>query len=311
MLGNNFRHIYVSHFKDATAPLIQLKTSLSSVASLPTSSAIQMSFTKYETDTGDEKVPLLIMHGLFGSKSNWNSMSKAFLKQLNRNIIAMDARNHGESRHTNEFSYHHLVVDINRFFEDYKLRQASLLGHSMGGRAMMLFALNYPEKVEKLIIVDISPYPSSKRMHGMKVYFDALKGVKLPNDLTMPEARKQADQQLSQSIADGDIRQFLLTNLIKKNNGDYGWRVNLDTLSVKFDSAIVDFPQNINLICTKPTLFIGGTKSDYLRPSDESGIINLFPAAKFIYLDSGHWVHAEKPQEFISVVSDFINSPRS
>lgn len=304
------RHIYKPYFKAATSPLMQLRILLSTSVGLPMSSAIQMSYNKYELPNVEENSPVVIMHGLFGSKSNWNSMSKALQRQLKRNIITVDARNHGESMHTNEFSYYHLVGDINRFFEDHKFSSAYVIGHSMGGRAMMLFALNYPEKIEKLIVVDISPYPSSKKMYDMKFYFDALKSIQISKDLSMPEARKHANQQLSQWITDGDVRQFLLTNLIKNKTGNYDWRMNLDVLSAKFENEVVQFPLDTSLICAKPTLFIGGTKSDYLSPSDESRISKLFPAAKFIYLDTGHWVHAEKPHEFVSVVSDFINSPR-
>ncbi|KAG8236774.1 hypothetical protein J437_LFUL016888 [Ladona fulva] len=186
-------------------------------------------------------------------------------------IIAVDARNHGESPHSQDFSYSHLAEDVRLLMEKLNIQQSSLIGHSMGGRAMMLKALKYPHSVEKLIVVDISPVGISPSMGVMKNYFEAMKNVRIENNVTMSAARKTADEQLKTAVPayectcqDSMLRLFLTTNLIEEN-GNYRWRVNLDAISQNFFSHMIEFPPAPPNPFEGPTLFIGGGKSDFLR----------------------------------------------
>lgn len=111
--------------------------------------SVHMSFASYETTGINENTevppPLIVMHGLFGSKANWNSLCKAFHQKTEprRKILAVDARNHGDSPHCTKHTYPHLAQDIRTFYAQHRLNKAALLGHSMGGRAVMYFALKY------------------------------------------------------------------------------------------------------------------------------------------------------------------------
>ncbi|XP_014256407.1 protein ABHD11-like [Cimex lectularius] len=270
-------------------------------------SPIKMSFASYESTNIDDltgKSPLLIMHGIFGSKSNWHSLSKTLHLKTKRKVIALDARNHGDSPHTDEFSYYHMIKDINFFIKSSNMTNVALLGHSMGGRSMMLYSLNYPEFVDKLIVVDISPIKTSSDIYSLQSYFEIMENVTIDRNLTMSQGRREADQQISSVVSDESVRQFLLTNLVRTNAG-FKWKLNLKSLAKAFSSEIANFPE-ITKTFDKPTLFIGGRQSDYLPPGDNEKILKYFPKASFTYLDAGHWVHAEKPHEFISIVTEFL-----
>ncbi|KAL0266382.1 UNVERIFIED_CONTAM: hypothetical protein PYX00_008934 [Menopon gallinae] len=273
---------------------------------------IKMAYTSYEaTKLNDDKhVPVIIMHGLLGSKSNWNSLSKAIHNKTKKKIIAVDARNHGESPHTKELTYNHLAADVRALVSDLNLTKATMIGHSMGGRTMMLVALRYPELVHKLVVVDISPLGTSPSLNHMTKYFEAMKLVKIEPKVPLSLARKSADFQLSTYISvslDPGLRQFLITNLVENDGGKYKWRVNLDSIISNFQTNISSFPPVGSAQFIGPTLFIGGGNSDYLRKEEESGIKKLFPNASFSYIpEAGHWVHAEKPEEFLKIVTTFL-----
>lgn len=274
---------------------------------------VKMAYTSYESTTSSkDSEPIVIMHGLLGSKSNWNSLSKAIHNQTKKKVIAVDARNHGESPHTVEHTYNHLAADVKALLMDLSISQANMIGHSMGGRTMMLVALRYPEIVKKLCVVDISPIGSSPSLKHMVKYFEAMKLVKLEPKLPLSTARKSADSQLSSYISDPGLRQFIITNLVEGEGGHYKWRVNLDSITKNFVNNISGFPNVGSSVYNGPTLFIGGGNSDYLRREDEEAIKKFFPKAKFTYIpDAGHWVHADKPQEFLNILMSFIQNSTS
>lgn len=197
-----------------------------------------------------------------------NSLCKAFAQKTKplRKIISIDARNHGESPHTSEHSYHLMSEDIAKFLNDRKIEKASVLGHSMGGRAMMYFTLNYPHLVERLIVVDISPVsPIGTSRTDIPLFLNAMRSIEIPNKLTIHQGRKVADERLSEIISEKSLRDFLITNLAKSNSGDFRWRINLETLERCFDEGVANFPDVSGKTFDGPTLFIGGSKSDYLR----------------------------------------------
>lgn len=279
------------------------------------SSPVKLAYASYESAMGrsSEKgnaPPVIIIHGLFGSKNNWNSLSKAIHQRTSRKVIAVDARNHGDSPHAPESSYGHMVEDVTLLLNDLGINKAIMVGHSMGARVMMYLALNYPELVEKLVAIDMSPINSSPSLVSMLSIFEAMRNVKVEENVSLSKARKMTDQQLSASISSPAIRQFLLTNLVEAETGKYKWRVNLPILERDFGTHITRFPPTDKTF-DGPTLFIGGEQSDYIQVEDHEKIKALFPAAKIQYIPgAGHWVHSEKPKEFLDLITSFINEPQ-
>lgn len=195
-------------------------------------------------------------------------MCKAFAQKANppRKIISIDARNHGDSPHTEQHSYEKMALDIKKFLEERKIEKAAVLGHSMGGRSMMLFALLYPQLVERLIVADISPVsPIGTSRTDIPLFLRAMKSIELANNLTIHQGRKVADERLSEIIDEKSLRDFLITNLAKSETGDFRWRINLDTLERCFEEGVANFPDVAGRTFDGPTLFIGGSRSDYLR----------------------------------------------
>ncbi|XP_023015213.2 sn-1-specific diacylglycerol lipase ABHD11-like isoform X2 [Leptinotarsa decemlineata] len=273
---------------------------------------VKMAYATYEStglDIINQASPLLIMHGLFGSKSNWNSLCKAYHQKFDptRKIIAMDARNHGDSPHSENHTYTYLANDIKALFDQLNLKKGALMGHSMGGRAVMLFALKYPELVERLVVVDISPVRTSPSMDSMPHLFQILESIILPSEMPMSKARTFVEEQLAKHIHDKSLRSFLLTNLVQKNNGSYNWRINIPVLLKNFNN-IANFPVVDDLHYDGPVLFIAGGNSDYIQKSDYPKILKLFPNAELKFIEgAGHWIHSEKPAEFLKVTIDFLN----
>lgn len=269
-----------------------------------------MAYTSYESTKPSfvsTEWPVIIMHGLLGSKANWNAMSKILHNKTNRKIFAVDARNHGDSPHTNEMTYTHLVEDLRALMSDLNIKQATFIGHSMGGRAAMLMALRYPELVEKLVIVDISPITVSSTLSTMPKYFEGMMSVKLDRNIPLSKARRMADEQLAKYVLDSGTRQFILTNLVEAEGGCYKWRINLDSIARNFNS-LAAFP-TVGTSCPVPTLFVAGSNSDYVRSEDHEEIRRMFPAAKFETIPgAGHWVHADKPNELLVIMKDFIQN---
>ncbi|XP_030755193.1 protein ABHD11-like isoform X1 [Sitophilus oryzae] len=274
------------------------------------SSPLKLSFTTFETEAETAlEPPFIILHGLFGSKQNWTGLSKAYHQQTSpqRKIIALDLRNHGESPHTSQHSYEYLADDLQYFLKDHSIGKIALMGHSMGGRCAMLFTLQYPKLVEKLIIVDISPVTTSPKFKELSNLFNVMNSVKMPENVPLREAQNIVDKQLSEYITEKSARAFLLTNLIKTDHQKYKWRFNIPALLSNFQN-IVRFPPIDNLKYEGNTLFIGGAKSDYIEKSDYPKILKLFPKAELQYIEgAGHWVHIEKPNDFLKITLDFLN----
>lgn len=239
--------------------------------------------------------PLVILHGLFGTLENWGSQIKALSENLQ--VVAVDLRNHGRSPHAERTDYAVMAEDVISLLNDLKLDCVNLMGHSMGGKVAMQLALNHPERLKKLIVVDISPvtYPHHHQ--------DVLKGL-FSIDLEQTKSRTQADQQLSTYIEEPGVRAFLLKNLYKDDNKQFQWRMNLPALSQEYNNisaAPTGTPYNGN------TLFIKGVKSDYIQAEHRSAILALFPSASYkLIQDAGHWPHAEKPAIFTQLVINFL-----
>ena len=241
--------------------------------------------------------PLLILHGLFGQSDNWNSLAKLFAEK-GFEVFTIDLRNHGLSPHDDEWDYETMSKDVLELITDCNLKQVDLIGHSMGGKVAMQLAIDYPELINKLIVVDISPkyYP----IHHQSV-LEALNAV----DFSILKTRKEAETVLSNYITDFGTKQFLLKNIYWKENGEMAWRFNLKVITSKIENVGTETPTDTT--CDVATLFIRGEKSNYIKDDDMTMIQELFSRNMLETISgAGHWVHAEKPKEFFETVMNFI-----
>ena len=251
-----------------------------------------LNYKKY--GTGE---PLLILHGLFGSLDNWQTIGKKFAET--HAVYLIDLRNHGKSPHSDDFDYLEMAADVAEICEEENLTNISLLGHSMGGKTAITFSVEFPHLLSKLIIVDIAP--KKYRPHHDEI----LEGLFSLN-LEEITSRRQADEELSRKITNQGIRLFLLKNLKRKEGGGYQWKMNLDLLADQIEKVIEvsDIPFPINI----PTLFIRGGESGYILDSDFEEIYKFFPQSEIETIEgTGHWIHAEKPLELLELVEEFIH----
>jgi pimeloyl-ACP methyl ester carboxylesterase len=226
-------------------------------------------------------------------------LTQAKLYAQEYSVYTVDLRNHGQSPHDDAFDYNAMVEDLAEFFSDQNLSAVTLIGHSMGGKAAMNFALAHAERVAQLIVVDISP-----RYYDLEHYtiVEGLNAINLP----AISSRNEADQALAAYVPEPDVRQFLLKNLQRKTEGGFSWKINLPVISKKLSNIGVDLVVDGKF--EKPVLFIRGAKSKYVRDSDWTHIKEVFPEALLETMDTGHWVQAEKPQEFVALTKRWIES---
>ncbi len=243
-----------------------------------------------------EGEPVLILHGFLGMLDNW----KTFGRKLGETcqVYLIDQRDHGKSPHTDDFGYDILAQDLHDFMVQHQIPKGNLIGHSMGGKTVMRFTQLYPEMVTKSVIVDIAP--KAYNNHHTDI-LDALHSIDPP---TISD-RGEADDALGKYISDWGVRQFLMKNLSRNKEGGFKWKMNLELLTEKYDTII----QAVDTETSEaPTIFINGAKSNYIQPSDESEILEVFPNASFHTIeDAGHWVHAEKGDELLDKVIEFLS----
>jgi pimeloyl-ACP methyl ester carboxylesterase len=240
--------------------------------------------------------PLIILHGLLGSSDNWHSLGKVFAEKYS--VYLVDQRNHGQSPHSSEFNYKVLTEDLEKFIAENKIEKPHIIGHSMGGKTAMNFAVKNPGQVDKLIVADIVPKYYVVRHDRL---IEGMKAIPL-DEIT---SRSEAEVALSGYEPDPAVRQFLLKNLARDNEGKFVWKVNLPVIDEhlqEIGEAMV-YQGTFN----GTTLFITGDRSNYFKSSDEVLIKKIFPKAEFASLDTGHWVQAEKPMEFAKLVLEFLN----
>jgi pimeloyl-ACP methyl ester carboxylesterase len=240
--------------------------------------------------------PLIILHGLFGSLENWHSMSQKLAADFQ--VFGVDQRNHGRSPHVAEMSYELMAHDLKELVASQDLPPIHLLGHSMGGKTAMVFALTYPESVEKLVVVDIAPraYPPQHRQ---------ILAALLSLDLSSFSNRKEMESQLAKSIPDLALRRFLLKNVKRDSAGSFYWQMNLAAIDANYDRLNESLSNRRTF--DKPALFIRGERSDYIRNEDIKMIHALFPKAAHCEISgAGHWVHVDAPEAFLRKVREFL-----
>ena len=240
---------------------------------------------------------LVVAHGLFGSARNWTSVARRLAER--HTVHALDMRNHGASPWADEMTYPAMAEDLLRYIAIQGLSRPTVIGHSMGGKAAMTAALLAPERIGRLIAVDIAPV---RYRHGFAALADALTGL----DLDHIDRRADADTRLAEAVPDAALRGFLLQNLVLRD-GRYVWRLNLAAIGAAQD-ALRDFPDlPPSATFDGPMLLIGGGASDYVRPDHAPVVERYFPNADIRRVPgAGHWVHAERPDAFLAAVEGFL-----
>lgn len=254
-----------------------------------------MSDVIYHRQVGSGE-PLIAIHGLFGSIENLGMITR--LLKDNFSIYSLDLPNHGRSVHLDEVSLSIMAKAIVEWMDSQNLKQAHFLGHSLGGKVAMEITLRYPERVNKLVVADIAPVGYERRHDDVLAGFAAV-------DLKAIQSRKDADVAMAKHVPEIAVRSFLLKNL-EQVDGYWQWRVNLAGLSQSYDDLIAgnsaDFPP-----AKAPTLFIKGELSNYILPQHKEIILSLFPKANVkVIANTEHWLHAEKPEIFASIVRRFL-----
>ncbi len=257
--------------------------------------------------------PLIILHGLYGSSDNWINIGKA-LSETYR-VYLVDQRNHGHSPHSHKHNYYVMVDDLLEFIQSQGLEKVNLLGHSMGGKTALYFAVAHPEMVQKLIVVDIAPTPYQMLT---KTNPQALNHLNIMNalynlDINHISTLKEADNQLAATIPYQRVRQFLLKNLKRNRDGSFRWLLNISAirneLPAILDGLDPEKYRNNNASFSFPVLFIKGELSEYIQAEHKDAILKIFPHANIQTIEgAGHWVHAEKREEFLETLRNFRNS---
>lgn len=241
--------------------------------------------------------PLLILHGLLGMGDNWITLGRQYATH-GFEVHLIDQRNHGKSFHDDDMTYEELTEDLYSYASKHNLKKFNLIGHSMGGKTAMFFALQYPEFLHKMIVVDIAPKKYPPHHHFI---FEAIKKI----DLNRFNTRREIEQFVLQYIESPAIVKFILKNLARDENKNFIWKANIPVLSQSLNDLGEALPPM--QVSHVPGLFVKGAKSPYILPEDFSLIKAHFPNARIIVIkDSGHWVHAEQPEIFFSETLKFL-----
>jgi len=249
-------------------------------------------------DSDTDKQTILILHGLFGSKRNWQSIARKLSEVFQ--VFTLDLRNHGESEHHDDMTYQAMADDVFQFISEHSLGEVSVIGHSMGGKVAMQMALQHPKMIQRLVIIDIAPV---QYQHGFNDLIDSLNAL----PLAQISSRQEVDELLQASIQPETLRQFLLQNLMNSEDG-FSWRINLDAIQANIN-VLMDFPaDHKHMQYRTPVLFLKGEKSDYIKHQHEQQIFSIFPKALFITVEgAGHWLHTENPGFVMREIRKFIH----
>ncbi len=239
---------------------------------------------------------VVLIHGLFGSLDNLNVIKNALAESFR--VTNIDVRNHGLSPHSDEMSYPAMADDVYNLCQRLGITRPHLVGHSMGGKIAMQYALSHPDAIAKLVVLDIAPVGYHSRHDTI---FSALEKV----EKSTPQTRKDAENLMTDDIKEAGVRQFLLKSLAKGEDGLLHWRFNLTSLKANYGNILSGL--NASNSCSCDTLFLKGSESDYIEADHRNAILSLFPNAKAkIISGTGHWLHAEKPAAVTKSIADFL-----
>lgn len=241
----------------------------------------------------------LVLHGLFGVSDNWVTFGKRIASDFR--VIIPDLRNHGQSPHSNHFDFPAMEEDILELIEEeVPIEKVLLMGHSLGGRLAVNIALHHPELIRKLVVVDISLRKYPPRREHLEL-IGAMRSV----DLSAVRSRQEVEEHLKERVPNQRLRQFLQKSIYWQDRNRLGWRLNLPVISENLPALFES--SDLSGTFRGPVLFIRGGRSDYISDNDQPGIKEKFPDAELVTIPSaGHWVHADAPGEFFTVVSSFL-----
>ena len=250
-------------------------------------------------ETTGQGAPLLLLHGLFGSATNWRSVARALGDR--HEVHALDLRNHGASPWADTMGYREMADDVRALLDRQGIDQASVLGHSMGGKVAMALALSHPERVRRLIVADIAPVAYADTLSP---FADAMRGI----DLMSAASRTEIQRQLRSLLPDPSVAPFLAQNLVTRNE-HFDWRVNLAAISASMPD-LAGFPDVLRTSrFDRPVAVIAGAGSNYVRERDASEFAPMFPNATVEFIEgAGHWVHADQPKVFVERVRIALES---
>lgn len=249
----------------------------------------------YQDNGPKETLPLVVLHGLFGSADNWRSHVKHWQQQ--RRVISVDLRNHGRSPHAEGMSYGVMADDVLALLDMLQIERCDLLGHSMGGKVAISVARRAPERLASLIVADIAPV---SYRHGHDSIFVAMRRV----EEGQPSTRKAADNLMAESVETPATRMFLATNLVRGEDGVMRWRVGLDEIDAAYADIAAE-PAGEGAF-KGPTLVLRGANSDYVDDVHLPRVYEVLPNAQVVTLEAGHWLHAEAPEAFQKAVNEFL-----
>ncbi len=262
---------------------------------------MELFFRRYG-EKGDQ--PIIILHGLFGISDNWVSYGRRIAME-GFNVFVVDQRNHGQSPQSDNFNYLALTDDLFDFIDENEIEDPILIGHSLGGKVAMRFALENPHLIKKLVVVDITLKAYGPREHHQKI-IDAMKAVNFSNVVT----RSDVEKQLEAAIPELHIRQFIMKNLHRIDKSDFEWRIYLAGLENNLDHMFDAIETTTKF--EKPTLFIKGGASDYILREDFDQIRYNFPNAEIITIEgASHWVHVEAMERFYQLTMGFTTGQPS
>lgn len=255
--------------------------------------AMQLHFKSF--GSGD---PLIILHGMLGMLDNWQSFGK---EMSHRHLVyLMDLRNHGRSKHRPTLSYREMADDLRETMEhQWMYDGAIIIGHSMGGKTAMQLALDHPEFVNILVVLDIAPV---RYTGGHEQILGALNHI----NLSEVKSREDVSDQLSKEISDQAIINFLMKNLGRSKDGSYLWKMNLKAITREYPNLLMA-PEYSGEPFYGPTLFVRGSRSNYIATEHHTLINEWFPNAQIVTIENaGHWVHVDQPEKLKNVLQDFI-----
>ncbi|MFZ5940763.1 MAG: alpha/beta fold hydrolase [Bacteroidota bacterium] len=268
---------------------------------------MELFYRKY----GEPAPPMIILHGLYGSSDNWVSVAREFSSDYE--VWLPDQRNHGASPASPEHSYSLLSSDLKEFMDSHGIEKAILIGHSMGGKAVMTFAARYPRMVSALVVIDIAPkdYQELALVSRQAAQHARMIEAMLSVPMDRMSSREEIDRFLTPLIGSDRVRMFLMKNVTRDTQGSFTWKINLPALKENL-RTIMDIPEEIKKLPSGgitgfPVLFLAGGDSGYIMPEDHALIRHYFPTAGIVSIPgAGHWLHAEQPALMIKNIRYFL-----